>query len=199
MSKLNNKPMCERVATRIRSARLERGISQQEFGDRLGVTYQQVSKYETATTSVTVPRLAQIAQTLNLPVSFFLDEAKLADDAPFAGSDHGRLALLQSYEKLEGRNRYLLIAIAHSMVEVAGERSMAAAWGKGVRMWGYENLIGWLLGVASIAYAITVDRRARRRLDFAHAGLVSLKPAIQGDNREEVLAAINDLLAKLGR
>jgi transcriptional regulator with XRE-family HTH domain len=126
MSKLNNKPMCDRVAARIRSARLERGISQQEFGERLGITTQQVSKYETGTTGVTVPRLAQIAQTLDLPASFLLDDAKLADGAPFVGSDHGRLALLQSYEKLARRNRYLLIAIAHSMVEATVERPIAA-------------------------------------------------------------------------
>ena len=127
MSKLNNKSMRHKVAARIRTARLERGISQQEFGERLGVTYQQVSKYETATTSVTVPRLAQIAETLDLPVSFFLDDPKIVGGAPFAGSDHGRLALLQSYEKLEGRNRYLLVAIAHSMVGATVEKPIAAA------------------------------------------------------------------------
>jgi hypothetical protein len=66
-------------------------------------------------------------------------------------------------------------------------------------MWGYEDAIGWLLGIVSIAYAITVDRRARRRRDIAYAGLLSLAAMIQGDNRDQVLASIDDLLAKLGR
>jgi hypothetical protein len=66
-------------------------------------------------------------------------------------------------------------------------------------MWGYENAIDWLLGIVCIAYAITVDWQARRRRDIAHAGLLSLASMIQGDNRDQVLASINDLLVRLGR
>jgi hypothetical protein len=46
----------------------------------------------------------------------------------------------------------------------------------------------------AIGYAVWTDRRAGKRLDIAHAGLVSIKPGIQGPNRDEVIAAIDDLL-----
>ncbi len=59
--------------------------------------------------------------------------------------------------------------------------------------------IACALGVGAIIYAIVIERRARHRLDIAHAGLVSLKPAIQGENKEEIVTAINDLLGKLSR
>ena len=60
-----------------------------------------------------------------------------------------------------------------------------------------HDWIGWGIGLVAIIYAIITDCRARKKLDIAHSGLVSLKPAIQGQNKAEVIAAINDLLAKL--
>jgi hypothetical protein len=61
----------------------------------------------------------------------------------------------------------------------------------------HADRIGWALAVLAIAYAVWIDRRAGKRLDIAHAGLVSIKPGIQGPNRDEVIAAIDDLLSKL--
>lgn len=63
----------------------------------------------------------------------------------------------------------------------------------------HTDLIGWGLAIVSLGYAICTNRRAKQRLDIAHAGLVSLKTGIQGENKEEVKAAINDLLQKLQR
>ena len=57
--------------------------------------------------------------------------------------------------------------------------------------------IGWVIGLAGIIYAVIIECRAKKKLDIAHAGLVSLKPAIQGQNRDEVIRAMNDLLVKL--
>jgi hypothetical protein len=53
------------------------------------------------------------------------------------------------------------------------------------------------LAAVGFGYGVWVDSLARKRLDIAHAGLVSLKPSIQGPNRDEVIAAIDDLLEKL--
>jgi hypothetical protein len=61
------------------------------------------------------------------------------------------------------------------------------------------GIVGILVGVAGVAYAVFVERRAKQRRDIAHAGLVALKSAIQGDNRNDVIPAINDLLEKLGK
>jgi hypothetical protein len=46
--------------------------------------------------------------------------------------------------------------------------------------------------LVAIGYAIYLERRAQQRRDVAHAALVALKPSIQGANKEQVIAAIND-------
>ncbi len=64
-------------------------------------------------------------------------------------------------------------------------------------MFEHADWIGWGIGVVGIVYAIWTDHQAKKKLGIAHAGLVLLKPAIQGSNRDDVITAINDLLAKL--
>jgi transcriptional regulator with XRE-family HTH domain len=63
------------VGRRIRSQRLVLGLSQMELGHRLGITFQQVQKYEKGTNRVSAGRLQQIAQLFKVPVSFFFDGA----------------------------------------------------------------------------------------------------------------------------
>jgi hypothetical protein len=58
---------------------------------------------------------------------------------------------------------------------------------------------GLFVGAVGLIYAIWTERRARRRLDITHAFLVGLKPSIEGPRRDEILAAINDQLAKLNK
>jgi len=60
------------------------------------------------------------------------------------------------------------------------------------------GVVGIVIGLAGVGYAVYVERRAKQRRDIAHAALVALKPAIQGVNRDDVIDAINDLLQKLG-
>ncbi len=61
------------VGLRIRSFRLARGMSQTELGKKIGVTFQQVQKYEKGTNRVGAGRLTQIARVLELPVSSFFN------------------------------------------------------------------------------------------------------------------------------
>jgi transcriptional regulator with XRE-family HTH domain len=49
-------------------------ISQADLGNALGVTFQQVQKYEKGTNRIGVGRLQQIADTLRVPISFFFDD-----------------------------------------------------------------------------------------------------------------------------
>ena len=64
-------------------------------------------------------------------------------------------------------------------------------------MFEHADFVSWALAAVGFGYGVWVDSLARKRLDIAHAGLVSLKPNIQGPNRDEVIAAIDDLLEKL--
>lgn len=49
------------------------GMSQEKLGDELGLTFQQVQKYEKGSNRIGASRLYQIAQTLNVPVDYFFD------------------------------------------------------------------------------------------------------------------------------
>src|ERR1044071_9672483 len=62
------------VGTRVRMRRLMLGMSQTALGNSLGVTFQQVQKYEKGTNRIGASRLQQIAGTLHVPVSFFFEE-----------------------------------------------------------------------------------------------------------------------------
>jgi transcriptional regulator with XRE-family HTH domain len=55
--------------------RMMLGMSQEKLGDALGLTFQQVQKYERGTNRIGASRLLQIAQTLQVPVAFFFDGA----------------------------------------------------------------------------------------------------------------------------
>ena len=62
------------LGKRIRLRRVEQRISQAELGDQLGVSFQQVQKYEKGVNRVGAARLQQIATALDVPVTFFFDD-----------------------------------------------------------------------------------------------------------------------------
>ena len=62
------------VGARVRMRRLMLGMSQTALGNSLGVTFQQVQKYEKGTNRIGASRLQQIAGTLQVPVAFFFEE-----------------------------------------------------------------------------------------------------------------------------
>jgi transcriptional regulator with XRE-family HTH domain len=61
------------MGRRIRLRRLEAGISQKELGDKLGVTFQQVHKYERGFNRVSAARLQLIAEMFGVDIPFFYD------------------------------------------------------------------------------------------------------------------------------
>jgi transcriptional regulator with XRE-family HTH domain len=62
------------VGRRVRARRLQLGLSQRALGDALGISYQQVQKYEQGISRIGAGRLQQLAEILNVPVSVFFDE-----------------------------------------------------------------------------------------------------------------------------
>jgi len=60
-----------KLGTRIQLRRLEQHMSQTELGDKVGVSFQQVQKYEKGVNRVVAVRLQQIATALDVPVTFF--------------------------------------------------------------------------------------------------------------------------------
>ncbi|MEO1700696.1 MAG: helix-turn-helix domain-containing protein [Pseudomonadota bacterium] len=68
-------PIDVHVGTRIRLRRTMVSMSQEKLGEALGITFQQVQKYEKGTNRVGASRLQNIAGILNVPVSFFFEDA----------------------------------------------------------------------------------------------------------------------------
>ena len=68
-------PVDIEVGHRIRIERLARGLSQTALANQLGVTFQQVQKYEKGTNRIGASRLQQIAHILQVPVAFFFEDA----------------------------------------------------------------------------------------------------------------------------
>lgn len=63
------------VGKRVRMRRMMIAMSQEKLGDALGLTFQQVQKYEKGTNRIGASRLRQIAQIMQVPESFFFDGA----------------------------------------------------------------------------------------------------------------------------
>ena len=72
------------VGRRVREARVAKGFSQTDLGDQLGVSFQQVQKYEKGTNRIGASRLLQTAVALAVPVDYFFDglDGINKDDAP---------------------------------------------------------------------------------------------------------------------
>ena len=68
-------PIDIHVGGRIRLRRTMMGMSQEKLGEQLGITFQQVQKYEKGTNRVGASRLQNIAAILGVPVSFFFEDA----------------------------------------------------------------------------------------------------------------------------
>jgi transcriptional regulator with XRE-family HTH domain len=90
-------PIDIEVGQRIRIQRLAAGLSQSELADRIGVTFQQVQKYEKGANRVGAGRLTQIANVLNVPVSSFFEGRETIDRVARQGLEAPLAALAQPY------------------------------------------------------------------------------------------------------
>jgi transcriptional regulator with XRE-family HTH domain len=95
-----------RIGQIIKEARKARGMTQMKLSEKVGVSYQQVQKYEKGS-DISVERLKQIAKAVNVPITlFFPGAAEMAAEAP---AGYGKLAedeahLLNLYRRIKSRN-----------------------------------------------------------------------------------------------
>ena len=78
-------PIDVHVGSRVRLKRTMLGFSQEKLGENLGVTFQQVQKYEKGANRIGASRLQQISSILQTPVSFFFEGAPGYDAAKASG------------------------------------------------------------------------------------------------------------------
>ena len=68
-------PIDIHVGSRVRLRRMMLGMSQEKLGEALGITFQQIQKYEKGTNRIGASRLQHISSVLTVPVSFFFEDA----------------------------------------------------------------------------------------------------------------------------
>ncbi|MGA4555646.1 helix-turn-helix domain-containing protein [Methylorubrum aminovorans] len=116
------------VGQRIQVLRKARGLSQGALGSAIGVTFQQVQKYENGSNRVGASRLSDIARVLEVPVS-----ALFAGDDGGAGQEQGEVFdflltdgavdLLRAFAEIEDdQMRREVLAIVRSMARLGQER-----------------------------------------------------------------------------
>ncbi len=67
-------PIDAHVGSRVRLRRTLLGMSQEKLGEALGLTFQQVQKYERGVNRIGASRLFDLARVLDVPISFFFDD-----------------------------------------------------------------------------------------------------------------------------
>src|SRR3990167_8350769 len=85
------KPNDIHVGSRVRLRRMMLSMSQEKLGEALGITFQQIQKYEKGTNRIGASRLQHIASVLAVPVAFFFEDAP-STPAEAAGLDSARPA-----------------------------------------------------------------------------------------------------------
>jgi transcriptional regulator with XRE-family HTH domain len=93
------------LGKRIRLRRVEMKLSQDELGKELGVSFQQIQKYEKGVNRVGAARLPQIATALDVPVTFFYDgdgKTREVESLLFLDSSFS-LRLLRAYSKIKNQ------------------------------------------------------------------------------------------------
>jgi transcriptional regulator with XRE-family HTH domain len=71
-------PVDKHVGSRVRMRRLMRDMSQSDVADALGLTFQQLQKYEKGSNRISASRLQHLSQILQIPVPFFFEGAPAA-------------------------------------------------------------------------------------------------------------------------
>lgn len=110
-------PVDVAVGAKIRLRRKQLGVSQKSLAEALGVTFQQVQKYERGANRVSASSLARVAKALEMPVAaFFSDEPDAAPNLFSAIGDPGAADMLEAYSGISSsESRQALLAVARLM------------------------------------------------------------------------------------
>ncbi len=91
-------PVDVHVGARVRMRRTLFGMTQTSLGEAIGLTFQQVQKYEWGTNRVSSSRLFDLSRVLDVPVEFFFEDMPDKVAASSSSQSHGRAGESSSYE-----------------------------------------------------------------------------------------------------
>ena len=121
------------LGKRIRLRRVEQKISQAELGDKLGVSFQQVQKYEKGVNRIGAGRLQRISEALEVPISFFFGVGagggsvpKVATGGGDGGGESvfgflqtsGSVRIVKAFHRIKSRkDRQLLVEMSEELAD----------------------------------------------------------------------------------
>ncbi len=92
-------PVDVHVGARLRQRRTLLGMTQTNLSDAIGVSFQQMQKYEKGTNRISSSRLFDLSQVLDVPIEYFFDDMHIAVEASSQATErHGRVKEQPSYE-----------------------------------------------------------------------------------------------------
>lgn len=89
------------VGKRLKTRRVLLGLSQQDLGDAVNVSVQQIQKYEKATNRISSSKLYTLSQLLQVPISYFFDNIANADSNATDLPDREVILLVHSYKEIK--------------------------------------------------------------------------------------------------
>lgn len=109
------------IGPRIRARRLEMKLSQAELGKAIGVSFQQIQKYEKGANAISVGALCQLSTVLDADLGYFLQErppGKTASigDAFLATRDGAKLA--RAFDKMPDGVKHIVVNLAEALAEI---------------------------------------------------------------------------------
>lgn len=109
------------IGRRIRALRMERRWSQEHFAEAMGLTFQQIQKYEKGQNHLTIWRLLQLCEIFNVNWSHFLDPLPQAEVARIEFyRNRTTVELIQAFEGIkDGTTRRTVISLVETLSEKA--------------------------------------------------------------------------------
>ena len=104
------------IGARVRARRSEIGMSQERLGETIGVTFQQIQKYEKGVNRVSASTLLNIAEVLDVRIEALLPHDRGRAPEIGAFSDPGVRRLIDQFTRLNSEGKRMLIGVARSFV-----------------------------------------------------------------------------------
>jgi transcriptional regulator with XRE-family HTH domain len=108
-----NRQVDDHVGSRIRLRRTLLGMTQEQLADSLGISYQQVQKYETGANRVSAGRLFEIGQCMDVDAAFFfqgLDPNGAPKELPHGGRNRTAIDLVRNFLEIADEDQRAALA-----------------------------------------------------------------------------------------
>lgn len=108
-------PVDIQVGQRIKAARKLQKLTQTDLADGVGVSYQQIQKYENGDNRVSASMLYEIAQALNIPMAYFYNGIERPNKGGIDEFDSRELTIIRKYRKMPPDKQNAVYRVVNSL------------------------------------------------------------------------------------